>query len=621
MRSWMLLFLMIGYLCPLKAQDAEQLCIRYTRQGGDYLAEFRAQEALSVYRKALSYAYETGSNFYIGSALKGMGQAIWYQGIFKEAADTMESSLHYLRKQDQAWQTATSLRLLSNIYDELGNYEKAFAAVTEALELYKTVSDRQNMLLSIVQMGVLYKNIGDYAMSLELLRKAAALHPSRGNYDYREMNTRFGDLYMAMKQPDVALSFYRNARYGSPSNMRIYLKFGDYFLFKNQLDSAYYYYHDVYLNAKDSSKNINHKMSALLGLSNVYYNRNRLDEALQTATEALHDGDLKGTRQHRQNAHFLLSKIYSTQGNTTLAFEHYKQYEQLKDSISSDQFKGHLYTFKQKNDLEKRADELRFLKQQRNFLIGSIAIISVLGISIFFIIALRHKNEKLQLQHRSAELEMQALRAQMNPHFIFNCLSAINHFIVKNETDLASDYLTRFSRLIRQVLAHSGKSIITLEEELSMLKLYLDMEQLRFKDAFDYYIHYDAGIQPSMVSVPSLLLQPFCENAIWHGLLHQSRKGKLTIDFSLYKNTLICKITDNGIGREKAAAMKTHAEEKQGSYGLKLTAERLALYNGSKYSADDFSMADVHDKDGNIAGTVVILKIRNQFSDDQDNNH
>src|SRR5262249_51354121 len=150
--------------------------------------------------------------------------------------------------------------------------------------------------------------------------------------------------------------------------------------------------------------------------------------------------------------------------------------------------------------------------------------------------------EKLHLKQKASELEMRALRAQMNPHFIFNCLSAINHFILNNETDSASEYLTRFSRLLRLVLVNAGKPIISLEEELAMLRLYLDMEQLRFKNAFDYYIYSDPAVQPSMVNVPSFILQPFCENAIWHGLLHKEGKGQLNVHFKMEGDVLICTV-------------------------------------------------------------------------------
>ena len=214
--------------------------------------------------------------------------------------------------------------------------------------------------------------------------------------------------------------------------------------------------------------------------------------------------------------------------------------------------------------------------------------------------------------HRTAaDLEMQALRARMNPHFIFNCLSSINHFIVKNETETASDYLTRFSRLMRLVLLNSQKPQITLEEEVEMLKLYIELEKLRFRDAFTWSISYADDIRLSDLMIPPLLLQPFCENAIWHGLMHKKGAGHLAISFEMHGDVLECTITDNGIGREKAAQIKKHSVDHQKSMGLRLTTARLALFNEDGSFPTSYRMEDLTDAKGEIAGTKVILKIKN----------
>ena len=133
----------------------------------------------------------------------------------------------------------------------------------------------------------------------------------------------------------------------------------------------------------------------------------------------------------------------------------------------------------------------------------------------------KREQEVAQLHQQKTELELQALRAQMNPHFIFNCLSSVNRFILINQTEEASDYLTKFSRLIRMALHNSEKSYITLENELEALRLYLDLERLRFKNAFNYSISLVNTIDVSAVFIPPMLLQPFIENAIWHGLMHK----------------------------------------------------------------------------------------------------
>jgi sensor histidine kinase YesM len=243
----------------------------------------------------------------------------------------------------------------------------------------------------------------------------------------------------------------------------------------------------------------------------------------------------------------------------------------------------------------------------------------VAGIFIFRNLTLKRKNDLLknskqqaELQERATRLEMQALRAQMNPHFIFNCLSSINCFILENETEKASDYLTRFSRLIRMVLTNSEKPLITLDEELKMLKLYLDMERLRFENSFDYNITYTNDVEAETVLVPPLLLQPFCENAIWHGLMNKEGKGHLTITIMKENEYLNCVITDDGIGRVRAGELNKGSAKKEKSMGLKITTERLSLFNQDKEGHTFYEIDDLTDEDGAVTGTKVSIRIRHK---------
>jgi sensor histidine kinase YesM len=160
------------------------------------------------------------------------------------------------------------------------------------------------------------------------------------------------------------------------------------------------------------------------------------------------------------------------------------------------------------------------------------------------------------------------------------------------------------------VLINSQKALIPLEDELQMLRLYLDMERLRFKNSFDYNIITTNNIDTSALVIPPLLLQPFCENAIWHGLMHKEGQGQLSIALSIEDNILHCIITDNGVGREKAAELKSKSAEKEKSLGLKITTERLALLNQEKGVRTSYAIEDIMDEAVNISGTKVILKIR-----------
>ena len=220
-------------------------------------------------------------------------------------------------------------------------------------------------------------------------------------------------------------------------------------------------------------------------------------------------------------------------------------------------------------------------------------------------------NEKqvAELQQQKTELEMQALRAQMNPHFIFNSLNSINRFILQNNKAQASEYLTKFSKLVRLILQNSQASLITLESELESLELYLDLEALRFEQHFDYKISVPRDLDIDVLKVPPLIIQPYAENAIWHGLMHKEEKGHLDIEVSQQNDQLSFKITDDGIGRKQAAALKSRSATKHKSVGLKITAERIAMTQNEKGNGSPVTINDLVNPDGNAAGTEVIIKI------------
>jgi ligand-binding sensor domain-containing protein len=214
-----------------------------------------------------------------------------------------------------------------------------------------------------------------------------------------------------------------------------------------------------------------------------------------------------------------------------------------------------------------------------------------------------------ELQQQKTELEMQALRAQMNPHFIFNSLNSINRFILQNNKSQASEYLTKFSKLVRMILQNSQASLITLENELESLELYLELEALRFNYHFDYKISVPKDMDISALKVPPLILQPYVENAIWHGLMHKEEKGLLDIEVIEENDHLYFKITDDGIGREKAAALASKSATKHKSMGLRITAHRIAILQNSEALTSPVTINDLVDANGYAAGTEITIKM------------
>jgi LytS/YehU family sensor histidine kinase len=202
---------------------------------------------------------------------------------------------------------------------------------------------------------------------------------------------------------------------------------------------------------------------------------------------------------------------------------------------------------------------------------------------------------------------MQALRAQMNPHFIFNSLNSINMFILENNKLQASEYLSKFSRLVRLILQNSQEAFIPLERELEALKLYLELESLRFENKFEYKISVDGSVDTTVLKVPPLVIQPYAENAIWHGLMQKREKGHLEIELYAENQILFYKITDDGIGRKKATDLKSKSGLMQKSMGMRITADRIAMIE--QQNKTPITITDLVLSDGSPGGTEVLIKI------------
>ncbi|MDA9773478.1 histidine kinase [Saprospiraceae bacterium] len=247
------------------------------------------------------------------------------------------------------------------------------------------------------------------------------------------------------------------------------------------------------------------------------------------------------------------------------------------------------------------------------FYFGLLALLSFLGFNLarwYSDYRIKQGVENSMKQRERLEMEMRALRAQINPHFLFNTLSSINNFILKNEKTIASQYLVKFSRLIRKILNYNSSKIISLEEELAALELYIELEQMRLGDSFDYFVNNQLQLNLSKIKLPPLILQPVVENAIWHGLTHKEGNQILTIDIQR-KNAenLLVVVRDNGIGREQAAKIKGAGKSR--SYGMEITSKRMKLwFEKENLDLQDFiEFNDLKSEDGVALGTEVFITI------------
>jgi tetratricopeptide (TPR) repeat protein len=615
----------------------------------DSLKERNAKEAIRI-------GEEIGSDEVLG----------WgYSVLISTTTDTGQIDAYYkkaiahFKKAGKTIRAAALSNWVCQGYLSTGENEKAFDYAKNNLEILKSMSSSEfasayswAFLWSLWNMSNLYSAAGDYEGALNFMRMANEVdRVNHGKTTWGGFTLDISSIFTQIGQYDSAMLYWNRFRneawWDNPSSWRpgkmlAYNYLAGIHIRNKQYDKAIeiltnnnIYFDSLLKYSTGNYKNAGNygKMAASLSLSDVYEAKKNYEKALQYAKEGLSQAKEKNRRPEMMQSYQLLSTAYHHLRNNDSAYEYLQKYIVIKDSIQSRQFLLRMYNSKKEVEDEMKKAQLGFLmkdnkiKQQqlkeeamlKNFLFIFLVVLVGASIFIFRSLTLKRKNEKLknekqqaELQERATRLEMQALRAQMNPHFIFNCLSSINCFILENETEKASDYLTRFSRLIRLVLTNSEKPLITLDEELKMLRLYLDMERLRFENSFDYNITYTNDVEAGSVLVPPLLLQPFCENAIWHGLMHKEGQGHLNISFMKEDEYLNCVITDDGIGRSKAGELNTGSAKKEVSRGLKITTERLSLFNQNKEVHTFYEIDDVVDENGAIAGTKVSIKIRHK---------
>ena len=223
----------------------------------------------------------------------------------------------------------------------------------------------------------------------------------------------------------------------------------------------------------------------------------------------------------------------------------------------------------------------------------------------------KHEVEKrvLAIEKELFDVQQKALQLQMNPHFIFNSLNAIQSFVIGNDIDKAIHYLSKFSQLMRLILTNSRETTIPIRDELKAVEHYMDIERLRFDDKFDYSIKVDRHIDDEFMEIPPMVIQPFIENAILHGLVHSPEHGHIMLELKLIDRFVYCIIEDNGVGREKAAAIRDASGIRRESRGMLITKERLEILNKQNEEKFAIKVTDLHDKKGKPSGTRVEINI------------
>ncbi|WP_336691351.1 MULTISPECIES: tetratricopeptide repeat-containing sensor histidine kinase [unclassified Chryseobacterium] len=354
---------------------------------------------------------------------------------------------------------------------------------------------------------------------------------------------------------------------------------------------------------KENSKK---QVEQIQELADIYIKKNDPKEAIDLLKKSYGIALEKGHTLEAQKSVKKLDSLYNVSENTDASVKLYRDFlGKLPDLVSKDKS---LVDEKILEDTEQRIAQLEKEKQLKDELIRKknvfnysliFALIVLIGLIIFIFRTLK----KVQIKNK--KIALQSLRREMNPHFIFNSLNSVNHFIATNNELEANQYLTKFSKLMRGVMENSTKDFIPFQQELDLLQNYLALEKTRFADKFNYEIHVDESLNTQSLKVPGMLVQPFLENAIWHGLRYRTTKGFLNLSFEKETEQLKIIIEDNGIGIEESKKQKTEHQKARKGRGMKNTLERIDLLN-DLYKKE--ISCTVKDKENN-SGVLVILKL------------
>ncbi len=565
------------------------------------LSEFYGQvdikESLSYSKKALNMAYTTESRQNLFHSLIRVGVA------FRLNA-SRDSSLFYLQKasdiaisDDNQTNRLRANKELLALYQEARYLEEALKLSMVNLEMTKDEPDSAEKGKQYVDLANIYRRMRKFELAITMYNKAIKIFKNI-NYEHGEMITRAQSAFAY-----IGLEKF----WESEENLKISL---EYFQKNNRTASVANNY---------------------LGLGNIQSVQNQHHKAVPYYLKAR---ELFAKTKHLSLLKDINQKLfisYSILGQQDSATAANKRYNSLKDSLDAKERKASVAEMKTKFETEKIEAEKNTAKAEaalakannriKNYLlVGLLFLLFAVAIIYNYYIKktkaqksaevaaveLKQVQKQLALEKQYRDSELKALKAQMNPHFIFNSLNSIQEYVVLNKKKEASSYLQKFASLIRSYLDFSEVGAVTIREEYDTLSKYLELEKLRFEETFSYAMVIEIGV-PKSGRIPTMLIQPFVENALVHGLLHKKDHRKLDIVFALVDEDKIkCTIQDNGVGREYTKELKRKVH---GSFATKATKDRLELLNYRRDKKIGIEINDLYTDGGVANGTRVILTI------------
>lgn len=601
---------------------AAEICSSYYYLGNGFFRKTNYDSSMYYFKQGLEVAEALQDDGLVALMQGNIGRSFLYQGKLKEAKPLFDASMEYARNSGDSAYIMTVLGYLGVYYSNKGDYYNCAEMTFEAMEIAEKLDLRRKQSILLTNLAVLHGRMKDYESALKYQRASLLIDQGIDDklglaYGYNNM----GNIHRRLGVADSAIYYYLLAKdyhikMGNMANVAsLMTNIGVYFLEANEFEEAHEYFNRAFEIA-DSMSLIWKKALIIINIGNTYEDQgsyNKAEDYYQMALEIAIDEDYD---RHEKDLYIHLAKLYRKTGNYEEAYIYLERFLAIKDSMMTEQNQRTITEMRTKYETEKveqeneiltqtaQIQELELKRQQTRFWLvaGGIAILLLITVLAFVYYRMRQKNIRTKLEKQSLENEQGMLRSQMNPHFIFNSMNSIQSFISGNDSFTAMTYLSKFAQLMRAILENSRKTMISLEDEVNTLNLYIDLERLRFKNKFKYKLDIDSQIETETSYVPPMLIQPFVENAIKHGLKEKDGDGLLTIIFKKDGQLISCSVSDNGIGREQAIGNKPKDHQ---SLGMQVTRERLEALKKDKNIRSDFIIHDLKDETGKANGTQV----------------
>jgi len=573
---------------------------------------YKSQNSIERCILAIDFAKQLNDSFLLGKAYNVLGIDSSDLGHYKESIRCYKKSLSYTDKTKDSKTRMLALINLGVSYTYLSDYEKSVENYLLGLKIVEERNDTSRMITVLNNLSSVYSAKQSYGEALRTIHKALSYAQKYKNANLLAdcYNNLFTE-YSRADSLDKAIPYCKKA-------VEIYQKQRD----NRRLSIAYNNLAVMYKKFRDYDKTLEYCLMALetikktdmiseqpfylYTLADAYINVNSPDKATYYSLQSIKQAKQFGINDVILKNYFLLANLYNSTGRYKQSAEYYACYVSLNDSLSKLDFENSIAEMNAKYETEKKEKEIVLLssekdrqqlileKRKKTITVLFAAVLLTIITTIFVI-----RQNKIRQKQKAATLEQKLLRVQMNPHFIFNSLVAIQSFLQKQSPETAGVYIGKFSRLMRLILENSRCNLISIEKEVETLELYLEMQRMRFSNNFEYSITLPDDPEFVENEIPPMIAQPFVENSIEHGFLRSNIGGVLRIRLFNDSENLCLEVEDNGVGIEKSSdKLKNHK-----SLAMEITRERLSLI--SKHAS--LNIIDLSNEGKN--GTLVRIKI------------